>query len=54
MLRLRSYYGKQYYMCQISVSTHGPAGRHHPGNARRTSGRHYLRRRFHVPGAHYG
>ena len=26
MLRLRSYYGKQYYMCQISVSTHGPQG----------------------------
>lgn len=26
MLRLRSYMGKQYYMCQISVSTHGPQG----------------------------
>ena len=26
MLELRSYMGKQYYMCQISVSTHGPQG----------------------------
>ena len=26
MLALRSYMGKQYYMCQISVSTHGPQG----------------------------
>lgn len=26
MERLRSYYGKKYYMCQISVSTHGPQG----------------------------
>ena len=26
MLGLRSYYGKQYYLCQISVSTHGPQG----------------------------
>lgn len=26
MLRLKSYMGKQYYMCQISVSTHGPQG----------------------------